>query len=56
MVPVVRLTEVFRQTAHSRIISATHRLNEGMMPETPAKEAESDFYFIDRAEPESVPC
>ncbi len=54
VVPVVRLTEVFHQAAHSRIITMAHRINEGMMPETPAKEAESDFYFIDRAEPEAI--
>ncbi|MFZ4779793.1 MAG: AAA family ATPase, partial [Terrimicrobiaceae bacterium] len=49
VVPVVRLTEVFRQAAHSRIITTAHRINEGHMPEIPAKDAESDFYFIDRA-------
>lgn len=54
VVPVVRLTEVFRQAVHSRIITTAHRVNEGMMPETPAKEAESDFFFIDRAEPEAI--
>ena len=54
VVPVVRLTEVFRQAAHSRIITTAHRLNEGLMPEMPAKQAESDFYFIDRAEPEEI--
>jgi len=54
VVLVVRLTEVFRQGAHSRVITTTHRINEGLMPETPAREAESDFYFIDRAEPEQI--
>ena len=54
VVPVARLTEVFRQAAHRRIITNAHRLNEGMMPETPAKEAESDFHLIDRAEPEQI--
>ncbi len=29
VVPVVRLTEVFRQAAHSRIIATAHRINEG---------------------------
>ena len=53
-VPVVRLTEVFRQAAHSRIITTAHRINEGYMPELPAKVAESDFYFIDRTEPEQI--
>jgi exodeoxyribonuclease V alpha subunit len=54
VVSVVRLTEVFRQAAHSRIITTAHRINEGMMPERSAKEAETDFYFIDRAEPEQI--
>ena len=54
VVLVVRLTEVFRQAAHSRIITTAHRINEGLMPEIPAKDAESDFYFIDRAEPEQI--
>ncbi|WP_264996797.1 ATP-dependent DNA helicase, partial [Komagataeibacter intermedius] len=31
-VPVVRLTEVFRQAAQSRIITNAHRINEGRMP------------------------
>jgi len=54
VVPVVRLTEVFRQAAHSRIITTAHRINEGYMPELSIKDAESDFYFIDRAEPEQI--
>jgi len=54
VVPVVRLTEVFRQAAHSRIILNAHRLNEGSLPEPAAKGAESDFFFIDRDEPEPI--
>ena len=54
VVPVVRLTEVFRQAAHSRIIINAHTINRGQMPEVPAKNAESDFYFIDRAEPDQI--
>ena len=53
-VPVVRLTEVFRQAADSRIITTAHRINEGMMPEFPEPNALSDFYFIDREEPEQI--
>ena len=30
--PVVRLTEVFRQAAESRIIANAHRINQGGMP------------------------
>ncbi|GBQ52343.1 ATP-dependent RecD-like DNA helicase [Komagataeibacter sucrofermentans] len=50
-VPVVRLTEVFRQAAQSRIITNAHRINEGRMPELSAEEG-SDFYFVEAAEPE----
>jgi len=51
VVPVVRLTEVFRQAAHSRIITTAHRINEGVMPERP-EAADGDFFFIERDEPE----
>ncbi|MDG6093704.1 ATP-dependent RecD-like DNA helicase [Acetobacter sp. AN02] len=50
-VPVVRLTEVFRQAAQSRIITNAHRINEGRMPELSAEEG-SDFYFVEAVEPE----
>jgi exodeoxyribonuclease V alpha subunit len=54
VVPVVRLTEVFRQATHSQIITNAHRINEGQMPEIPTKGRESDFFFIDRDEPEQI--
>lgn len=54
VVPVVRLTEVFRQATHSRIITNAHRINEGLMPELPGRESESDFYFIEREQPERI--
>ena len=54
VVPVVRLTEVLRQAAHSRIITTAHRINEGFLPELAAKQANSDFYFIEREEPEAI--
>ncbi|HWI58625.1 MAG TPA: ATP-dependent RecD-like DNA helicase [Bacillota bacterium] len=54
VMPVVRLTEVFRQAAHSRIITNAHRINEGLLPEVPEKESESDFYFVEREEPERI--
>jgi exodeoxyribonuclease V alpha subunit len=52
IVPVARLTEVFRQAANSRIITTAHHVNEGRMPEPGAKNG--DFFFIDRAEPEQI--
>jgi exodeoxyribonuclease V alpha subunit len=36
-VPVVRLTEVFRQAAQSRIITSAHRINQGSMPDLRAR-------------------
>ena len=54
VVPVVRLTEVFRQAAHSRIITNAHRINDGRLPEIPAKGGESDFFFIEREEPDQI--
>ena len=43
-VPVVRLTEVFRQAAESRIIANAHRINQGQMPDW-ARDPTSDFPF-----------
>jgi exodeoxyribonuclease V alpha subunit len=50
-VPVVRLTEVFRQAAESRIIVNAHRINQGLMPEL-ARVESGDFHFVDAADPE----
>jgi exodeoxyribonuclease V alpha subunit len=51
---VVRLTEVFRQAAHSRIITNAHRINEGQMPELAGQDPASDFHFVEREEPEKI--
>ena len=50
-VPVVRLTEVFRQAAESRIIVNAHRINQGLMPDL-ARAKSGDFYFVGAADPE----
>ncbi len=42
------------QAAHSRIITNAHQINEGRMPELAGKDAQSDFYFVDRDEPEQI--
>ncbi|MEM8579601.1 MAG: ATP-dependent RecD-like DNA helicase [Pseudomonadota bacterium] len=54
MVPVVRLTEVFRQAARSKIITSAHRINQGQMPDLSRPEGESDFYFVAAADPEQA--
>ena len=53
-VPVVRLTEVFRQSADSRIITSAHSVNEGRIPIASKKGDPSDFYFVDRTDPEHL--
>lgn len=53
-IPVVKLTEIFRQAATSQIITSAHRINEGQMPELDSKAADSDFFFIEREEPETI--
>lgn len=52
-VATVRLTDVFRQAAESRIVQAAHRVNAGLMPELqPADDARNDFYFVEADDPE----
>jgi exodeoxyribonuclease V alpha subunit len=53
-VPVVRLTEVFRQAAQSRIITSAHKINHGSIPDLSKPEGDSDFYFVQAGDPESA--
>jgi exodeoxyribonuclease V alpha subunit len=53
-VPVVRLTEVFRQAAQSRIITSAHRINQGSIPDLGPPGTESDFYFVQADDPETA--
>ena len=53
-VPVVRLTEVFRQAAQSRIITSAHRINQGLIPDLSKPEGDSDFYFVQADDPETA--
>ena len=53
-VPVVRLTEVFRQAAQSRIITSAHRINRGAIPNLSRPDGDSDFYFVPAADPETA--
>jgi exodeoxyribonuclease V alpha subunit len=54
LVPVVRLTEVFRQAAGSRVITNAHRINRGEMPDLRRTTGLSDFYFLDAADPDDA--
>lgn len=52
VISVVRLTEIFRQAAGSKIITNAHLINAGNMPEFPEPGQESDFYFKAMERPE----
>jgi exodeoxyribonuclease V alpha subunit len=54
VIPVVRLTEVFRQVAASRIIVKAHRINAGEIPDLRKPEGDSDFYFVPADDPETA--
>jgi exodeoxyribonuclease V alpha subunit len=53
-VPVVRLVEVFRQAAESRIVRSAHRINAGELPEIAPPADTSDFYVVDADDPEDA--
>lgn len=50
-IPVVRLTEIFRQSGRSAIVTNAHRINEGQMP---ILEGLEDFGFEPMEEQETV--
>ncbi len=54
VVPVVCLTEVFRQAAESRIITNAHRINQGKIPDLNPPEGNTDFYFVPAEDPEQA--
>jgi exodeoxyribonuclease V alpha subunit len=53
-IPVIRLTEVFRQAAESQIVVNAHRINQGLMPDLRKPKTESDFYFVETDTPETA--
>jgi exodeoxyribonuclease V alpha subunit len=54
-VPVVRLTEIFRQAQQSDIVVNAHLINSGIVPKLDASaETGNDFYFIERSQPEET--
>ena len=52
-VPVVRLTELFRQARESRIIVTAHAINSGEMPEL-RNSATGDFFFLRADDPQTA--
>jgi exodeoxyribonuclease V alpha subunit len=54
VVPVVRLTEIFRQAQESGIVRAAHDINQGILPESAPADRLGDFYFIEVDEPATI--
>jgi exodeoxyribonuclease V alpha subunit len=52
VVPVVRLTEIFRQAGQSGIVRAAHAVNHGDQPES--SPANGDFFFIEANTPDAI--
>ena len=50
---VIRLTEIFRQAAASKIVLSAHRINGGELPDLDSA-GDSDFYFISRDDPNAA--
>lgn len=53
VVPVVWLTEIFRQAGQSWIVRAAHAIKHGNMPES-APAGKGDFYFVEADSPDSI--
>ncbi|MCI0457845.1 MAG: ATP-dependent RecD-like DNA helicase, partial [Gemmataceae bacterium] len=52
-VPVVRLTEIFRQAQQSWIVRAAHAVNAGEQPES-APAGQGDFFFVESLTPDQI--
>lgn len=52
-IPTVKLTEIFRQAAQSRIITAAHSINQGQMPDLKPS-ADADFFFLEKPSGEEI--
>ena len=52
-IPVIRLTEIFRQAQESMIVTNAHLINSGYFPELSGPE-DRNFFFIEEEEPESI--
>lgn len=47
VISTIQLTEIFRQAATSNIITNSHLVNRGILPNMQATKEESDFYFVE---------
>jgi len=54
VVPVTRLTEIFRQAGQSGIVRAAHAVHRGELPESASADQPGDFYFVEADTPDAV--
>jgi exodeoxyribonuclease V alpha subunit len=53
-IPVVELTDIFRQSQTSSIVINAHRINLGLFPLENESEEQRDFFFIEQEDPAKV--
>lgn len=53
VIPVVKLSKIYRQSESSKIITYSHKINTGEIPNLSNKN-NSDFFFINESEPENI--
>lgn len=53
VVPVIRLTKIFRQAQTSRIITNAHKINQGIFPDI-SNGRDADFFFIKQKDSEKA--
>ena len=53
VIPVVRLTRIFRQAQSSRVVMSAHAINRGCFPDI-SNGQHTDFFFMKQEEPEKV--
>jgi exodeoxyribonuclease V alpha subunit len=54
IIPVIRLTQIFRQAQDSMIIVNAHRVNHGEFPQAALPGSKKDFAFVKQNEPEEM--
>lgn len=54
VVPVARLTQIYRQAKQSLIVVNAHRVNQGAFPVLPRRFGQVDFVFVELQEPGAI--
>ena len=52
-IPVIQLTEIFRQAQESMIVTNAHRINKGDFPELTG-DTDRNFFFMEEEDPEAI--